>query len=96
MLKALLLSLALSNGVDAGTSIAAFSRGAVERNPFVLSTRTAPFLAEVSVATATELWLASKLDSRHPRIVRTLMVIGIGAGVAASINNVKVYRGLKP
>jgi len=96
MLKALLLSLALSNGLDAGTSIAAFRRGAVELNPLVISRPTSAFVAQVSAATAGELWLASKLNAKHPRLTRTLLAIGIGAGVAVSVNNIRVYNALSP
>ena len=96
MFKALLLSLALANGADATTSVAAFRRGATELNPLVVSTRTAPFLTEVSLATAGELWLATKLNPNHPKLTKTLMAIGIGAGIAASVNNLRVYRAIGP
>jgi hypothetical protein len=96
MFKALLLSLALANSADATTSVLAFRRGATEMNPFVLSTRTTPFLTQVSVATAGELWFATQVNKRHPKLAKALLIVSIGAGTAASIHNVHVYRSLAP
>jgi hypothetical protein len=95
MLKALLISLTISSGADTASSVYAFKAGAVERNLFIVSTRTAPFVTEVALATAGEVWLLHRIGESHPKLAKTLAIVGIAAGALATAKNIKVGRELR-
>lgn len=95
MLKAFILGLWLANAADAGSSLNAFRYGAVEQNPFVVSTRPVPFVSEVVAATALETWLATQLNKNHPKLTKTLLGVGIGIGAGVTVRNTHIANGLR-
>jgi len=94
-MKTLLIFLTIVRGADDASSIYAFKAGAVERNPFVISTKTTPFLVETSLATVGEVWLFHHIHKSHPKLANTLIVAGMVAGAAATVNNISVGRELR-
>jgi hypothetical protein len=73
----------------------AFHRGGYETNPFVISEKPIPFIAEAVVFSTIETVVLNKLSKKHPKLAKTLSYVQIGGSTAASINNVAVYKRLK-
>lgn len=95
MFKALILGMWISAGCDAGSSVYAFRQGAVEANPFVVSTRTVPFVIQGTAMVAGETFLVRELHKRHPRVAKLLLAGHIGVGAALTVRNVRIGNGLK-
>lgn len=95
MFKALILGMWLSNACDTGSSVYAFKHGAVESNPFVVSTRTAPFVIQSAATVAGETFLAYQLHKRHPRIANLLLAGHISLGAYLTVHNVRIGNELK-
>jgi hypothetical protein len=85
----------LSNSADAGTSLRAFHYGAYERNPLVISTKPAPFLIQTAVFSTVEGVVCWKLEKTHPKLVKALMITGIGLETSLAVRNYKVGTELK-
>lgn len=92
MFKLLLVGMLLGNGADAASSVVAFRGGAIELNPFVMSTKTTPFLVQTGVFTAVETGMAFEARKKHPKLVNTLLAVAIAGSVAATVNNIQVIR----
>ena len=92
-MKTLLLLVALGHGADAGSSLYAFHRGAVESNPLILSQSPAPFVAQMAGQAAAEMWILSRLSKDHPRAAKTLAWVTIGVRGSVAAHNVSVARG---
>lgn len=92
-MKPLLIVLMLGRAADATTSLAAFHYGAIERNPLVISTQPAPFVAQTVLETAGEVWVLRKIAGKHPKWAKTLAVAQIAASfTVASLNARDVPR----
>jgi hypothetical protein len=81
--------------MDISTSLIAFDKGGSETNPYVISTKPAPFIAEGAVFTVAEDLILLKINKHHPKVAKTLGYIQFGASIGASINNVVVIRRLE-
>ncbi len=95
MFKILLFTLACTHGTDAGSSLYAFSHGAYEVNPLIISTRPAPFLLEVGATSTASVWLLARLHRHHPRIAWTLALAGTTLETAATIHNIRTLRSAR-
>ena len=95
-MKTLLLLVALGNAADTASSLAAFSQGATEANPFVISTRPIPFITQAALWTAGELWALERLDrAGHPKLARALSHMQIGASLGLTGWNMGLAYSLK-
>lgn len=95
MFKALLIGLILSNGADVGTSLYGFKYGAVEQNPFVYSTKPAPFIAQAAVFTTVECLIFHEFNKTHPRLAKTLAIAGIAVETGLAVHNTRIGNELR-
>lgn len=91
-MKELFLAIAISHGADVGSSVYAFKGGALEANPLVPSTKTAPFALSAAAVTVGELSLLHHWEKKHPKVVRTLAFIDIGVRSYITIHNIRIGR----
>lgn len=92
-MKVLLFTFLFAKGADTSTSLVAFNHGAIEANPLILSSRPAPFVAQMAIGAAGELWLIRKLNhAGHPKWARVIGWSMTGASIAASAKNLRVIQ----
>ena len=91
-MKELLLAVALAHGADTATSLYAFSKGATEANPIIVSTQPVPFTLQMAGGAALEIYALQKLAPKHPKWAKALAWISIGVRGSVSAHNVQVGR----
>src|ERR1043166_7856559 len=89
-MKPLIIALILGHSADATTSLVAFQKGLREVNPLVISTKPAPFIAEISAVAVGESWWLTHLSKKHPRVAKGLALAQIGGSALVSIHNAKL------
>lgn len=88
-MKFYVVALALSRALDAGSSCAAFARGAVEANPMLPHSCAAQVGVQAGASLA-QGWMLTKLAPTHPRLARTLAMVTISIEVGVSAHNMRV------
>lgn len=94
-MKTILILMVLGHGTDVATSLDAFHHGARELNPYVISQKPVPFVAQAAVFTVVEVMLLQKIAKKHPKLAKTLAYVQLGGSTAASVNNIIVSRRLR-
>lgn len=87
----LLLTLALLHGGDIATTQIVLRQGGREVNPVVPKGATLNLLAG-SAATAANVYLLHRLDAKHPKLAKTIAVIGIGLEGFVVVHNARQVR----
>lgn len=88
-MKEILVALAILHGADSATTCMAFSRGAIEGNPFLPQGCVANTVVKGAVATGS-LVLLHRLAQTHPRFARTLGMVSIGVESYTVGSNIKL------
>ena len=88
-MKTLVMLFILGQSADMGTTTAAIRQGCVEMNPlFQPPAQTAKIVVVKAGATLGISLLSWKIQKKHPRYARTILVIGAVAGFGAAGWNV--------
>ena len=88
-LHAWLLALSLLQVTDVGTSFPLWERGYSEVNPMFYHRQPVVASMQVSIGITAEWYLAQKLEKKHPKVAKVLIIAMTGFAAVNVVRNVK-------